>query len=373
MSGSPKRNNKCLQILGIRGIPAQHGGFETFAEYLSLYLVEHGWEVIVYCQEEGGGPIAETVWKGVKLIHIPVKQGGSAGSIIFDWRSVWMALRRNGPVLTLGYNTAILSILLRFKRIKNLMNMDGIEWRRKKWSVRVRAWFYINEILGAYLADHLIADHPEIENHLARLVSRKKITMIPYGADEVNKSDIAHIEKFGLRSKKYAIIVARPEPENSILEIVTAFSRIETDCDLVVLGKYLPDCNSYHKAVMEAVNNRVKFIGAIYDKEVVQSLRFYSRFYVHGHQAGGTNPSLVEALGAGSAILADDNKYNRWVARDGARYFYDKESCQSELAIMFSDDSIIAHLSESSRKHFEKNFKWDGVLEQYERLLDQWC
>jgi hypothetical protein len=184
-------NNRELLILGIRGIPAKHGGFETFAENLALYLVKRGWKVTVYCQEskpEYSG-MGETNWKGIKRVHIPVAGEGAKATVAFDLISVKEACRRHGLVLTLGYNTALFNLLLRFKRRTNLINMDGVEWKRDKWKWYEKAWLYINERAGCLLGDHLIADHPEIKNHLLSRVKGAKVTMIPYGARDVTSAD----------------------------------------------------------------------------------------------------------------------------------------------------------------------------------------
>lgn len=363
---------KTLRILGTRGIPAQHGGFETFAESLALYLVAQGWAVTVYCQPDGDGEVSEDSWQGVRLVHIPVKQGGAAGTIIFDWRSTVHASKEDGLVLTLGYNTAVFCLMYRLKGIVNLINMDGLEWKREKWSWFEKTWLYLNERLGCWLGNHLIADHPEIKAHLASRVSTNKITMIPYGADSITSADVSLLNAYRINPGQYGIVIARPEPENSILEIVEAFSKKHRGMNLVVLGKYYPEENEYHKRVVTAASEEVKFIGAIYDKATINALRLYARFYVHGHTVGGTNPSLVEALGASLPVLAHDNKFNRWVAGEGAFYFADTDECAGYLDRLCIDDIALLESRKNSSQQFENRFKWDVVHQKYEQLLEQW-
>ncbi len=363
---------KTLRILGTRGIPAQHGGFETFAESLALYLVAQGWAVTVYCQPDGDGEVSEDSWQGVRLVHIPVKQGGAAGTIIFDWRSTVHASKEDGLVLTLGYNTAVFCLMYRLKGIVNLINMDGLEWKREKWSWFEKTWLYLNERLGCWLGNHLIADHPEIKAHLASRVSTNKITMIPYGADSITSADVSLLSAYRINPGQYGIVIARPEPENSILEIVEAFSKKPRGMNLVVLGKYCPEENEYHKRVVTAASEEVKFIGAIYDKATINALRLYARFYVHGHTVGGTNPSLVEALGASLPVLAHDNKFNRWVAGEGAFYFADTDECAGYLDRLCIDDIALLESRKNSSQQFENRFKWDVVHQKYEQLLEQW-
>ncbi len=361
---------KRLAILGTRGVPAAHGGFETFAEKLSLYLVEKGWELTVYCQEEGKGPIFEDTWEGVRRVRIPVSRGGAAGTVIFDWKATWHAAGRHSLTLTLGYNTALFCALLRLRGVTNLINMDGIEWRRDKWSALERAWLYLNERAGCLLGNHLIADHPEIEKHLQTRVSSRKITMIPYGAEEIGAADGMLLGEPGLEPDGFVLVVARPEPENSILEIVRAFSRKERGMKLVVLGNLSPGENAYHRALLEAAGDEVMFPGAIYEKNMLAALRFHAWLYVHGHTVGGTNPSLVEALGAGSAVLAHDNVYNRWVAGDGAAYFSDEQDCAERFDQLLKTSDRISEMRAWSRRRFQESFRWDRILSSYEQVLD---
>lgn len=363
---------KHLFILGIRGIPAQHGGFETFAEKLSLYLVAQGWKVTVYCQEDGVGDIYESKWQGVNRIHIPVSKEGAAGTIIFDWKATRHALSQQGLFLTLGYNTACFNIMQRLRGQTNVINMDGIEWRRDKWGIIAKTWFWLNERAGCWIGNHLVADHPKIKEHLATRVKTEKITMIPYGADEVLSADESLLQNYGLEANQFSVIIARPEPENSFLEMVRSFSQKQRNHKLVVLGNFSPETNGFHRQVMNAASNEVIFPGAIYETSIVQALRFYSRFYLHGHRVGGTNPSLVEALGAGCAVIAHDNHFNRWVVGDGAAYFHNEHSCAYLFDTLLEDVERQTKMKTVSRTRFYERFTWQQVLEEYEQLLLSW-
>lgn len=362
---------KSLEILGTRGVPAAHGGFETFAEHLALYLLERGWQVSVYCQEDGEGAIFEDMWCGVRRVRMPVATLGAAGTIVFDWKSTLHAAGESGLVLTLGYNTAVFCALYRLKGLKNVINMDGVEWRRQKWGMVAKIWFWLNDWAGCWLGNHLVADHPEIANHLTTRVERDKITMIPYGSDRVEAADISLIAPYGLESGEYAILIARAEPENSILEVVRAWSREPRGCKLAILGKYEAG-HAYQRAVKEAASSEVVFLGAIYDKAVVQALRFHARFYVHGHQVGGTNPSLVESLGAGNAVLAHDNVYNRWVAGNAGLYFKNEDDCEEGIQRLLGENILFQGLKAASKARHAECFTWERILGEYEDLLIRW-
>ncbi|TBW39377.1 glycosyltransferase family 1 protein [Azotobacter chroococcum] len=361
-----------LNILGIRGVPAQHGGFESFAEKLALYLVGQGWQVTVYCQESGMGPIYESTWEGIRRIHIPIGRDGASGTVLFDWKATCHALSQEGLFLTLGYNTAIFNVLQRVKGQTNIINMDGIEWHRDKWGVLAKAWFWLNERVGCWVGNHLVADHPNIKEHLATRINDSKITMIPYGGVEVLKANASVLAPYKLKPDGFSIIVARPEPENSIYEMVHAFSRKSRAHKLVVLGDFKPKANPYHLRVMDAASDEVIFPGAIYEAPLVQALRFFSRFYLHGHRVGGTNPSLVEALGAGCAVIAQDNHFNRWVAGSGAAYFKDEPACAGLFDRLLGDAAAVEHMKAASRARFQERFTWPQVLHEYEELLTRW-
>lgn len=360
-----------LRILGTRGVPAAHGGFETFAEHLALFLVQRGWRVIVYCQEEGTGPVFEDRWEGVERVHIPATGDGPKSTIVFDWKATLHAARHRDLCLTLGYNTAVFCALLRLAGVPNMINMDGIEWSRAKWSGVAKTWFWLNDWAGCLIGNHLVADHPQIAEHLASRVSRQKITTIAYGADPLNATPDAPVRAMGLTPGRYLTLVARPEPENSILEVVQGFSQAPRGVHLAVLGNYA-ESNAYHRAVQAAASSEVKFLGAIYDRPVVQALRFHCMAYVHGHQVGGTNPSLVEALGAGNAVLAHDNRFNRWVAGEGARYFNGADEFAGALSEVLEQPAMCDSMRRASRQRFEEQFTWDRILGEYENLLTKY-
>jgi glycosyltransferase involved in cell wall biosynthesis len=357
-----------VMILGTRGIPACHGGFETFAEDLSLYLAARGHRVTVYCQTESAGSPGTDTWNGIRRVLIPAPNH-AVGTITYDWASTLHASRDKGVVLTLGYNTGVFSLAYRFRRMPSVMNMDGIEWKRQKWSLPQRGWLWFNERAGARFANHLVADHPEIAAHLQAHTRAKKITVIPYGADAVVGAPAVALQAYSLTSKGYYLLIARPEPENAILEIIRAFGSDRLHTPLLVLGNYNSDRNAYHRQVKEAARRNVIFAGAIYDRATVQALRFHARAYIHGHRVGGTNPSLVESLAAGNAILAHDNPFNRWVAGPGANYFRGTQDLEETIAALEGSPHRFVEMERASRERHCREFTKEKILSAYEDLL----
>lgn len=357
-----------LRILGIRGIPAAHGGFETFAEKLALYLVAKGWRIIVYCQELGPRGIVLDEWQGIERVRIAVPGEGALGTMHFDLLSILHARKTKDPCLTLGYNTACFWPLLRFSGIYNIANMDGVEWRRAKWSKPVKAWFWLNDWFGCWTANHLIADHPEIKKLLLRRVRADKVTQIAYGADPSNASSPEPLAQYGLEPGQFMTLIARPEPENSVLECIAGFSRKPRGLKLVVLGEY-GESHEYHQRVKAAASQEVAFLGAIYDKATVAALRGHCLAYLHGHQVGGTNPSLIEALGAGNAIVAHDNCFNRWVTDERALYFSDVDGADMAISRIIREPQLREEMEKASGRLFERRFSWRRILAEYEAVL----
>lgn len=359
-----------LHILGTRGVPATHGGFETFAEQFALYMVSRGHDVTVYCQAAPNEPELTDVWRGIHRVILSESEGPK-GTVRFDLRSAVTASQNvDATLLTLGYNTAVFSLIHRLRSILNFMNMDGIEWRRQKWSPPQRLWLRLNEWCGAHFSNRLIADHPAIKQHLAQLVSPDKITVIPYGADAITEAATEPLAQFGVEPGKYYILIARPEPENSILEIVQAYVQRPRRFPLIMLGHYKPEQNAYHaKVLATAKNGSVLFPGAIYDAGIITSLRFHATAYVHGHQVGGTNPSLVEALAAGNAVIAHRNPYNSWVAGETALYFGDVTELDKHFSDAEDNPELLESMRAGSRVRHALCFRRELILGAYEDLL----
>lgn len=353
-------------ILGTRGVPAGHGGFETFAERFALHMQGQGWQVTVYCQADEGqaGPVVDE-WRGIR--RVTFKAGsGATGTMHFDWQCVRHAMRETGVMLVLGYNTAIFSALLRLVGLPVLTNMDGIEWKRAKWPWHGRVWLYLNEWIAAVTSNKLIADHPEIARHHSRHRKSSDIVMIPYGADLIETMPTDAIESMGLEPGGYLLSIGRIEPENNIVQMIRAYARKDRPYKFVCLGRLEPEKNPYHAEVIAAAEGKVLFAGAIYEQDRVKALRFHAAAYCHGHSVGGTNPSLVEALGAGSAVVAHDNVYNRWVAGPAQLYFRDAD----DLAVMLDNDLVdpdrMARARLGSRSQFVERFKWIDILKAYQ-------
>ncbi|WP_188672730.1 DUF1972 domain-containing protein [Subtercola lobariae] len=364
--------DKTVRILGSHGVPANYGGFETAAENVAKFLVGRGWRVVVYCQSEGTGPIVNDTWQGIERVTIPIDTDGWLGTSRFDFVSIKHAMRFRDINLTLGYNTGVFNIWQRLRGVPNVINMDGIEWSRARWGFVKQAILYVNERFSALYGDHLIADHPLIEKYLWSRAPKRKVSTITYGAHEIVDPSAEIVRNFGLEPGGYVTIIARPIPENNILELVRAFSAKPRGVKLAVLGNFKRDEDPYHGEVLDAASEEVVFLGAIFEPDNVQALRYFARAYLHGHTVGGTNPSLVEALAAGNPVIAHDNGYNRWVAADAALYFASESDIDAHLTTILSNTQTATTMSSAATERFEAEFTWERIGGQYEALLSRY-
>lgn len=360
--------NLSVALLGTRGIPANHGGFETAAQEVSEYLARAGWNVTVYCQLDGRGAIKEDTFGLSRRVLIPVPGDGWLSTIRFDARALLHAIRRDYSVhLTFGYNTAFLNVLDVLARRPSVINMDGLEWARPRWSRLQRLGLRVNEWLAGILGTELIADHPVIAQSLERVAPHAKINMVPYGAYRHQVATMDKLKEFSLAEESYFLVVARPVPDNSILEIVRAFAAHPSQT-LVLVGRYR-DSEPYENQVLQAATPNVQFLGAIYDQEALFELRAGALGYIHGHTVGGTNPSLVEALAAGNAVIAHDNVFNRWVASGAGLYFKSGQELARHVAALSESPELVRDLGAKALQRWRAEFSWDVIGDEYNAVL----
>lgn len=362
--------HKRLLILGTRGVPAQYGGFDLIAEELSVHLIQKGWRVTVYCQEDWNRTVPyETMWGRVRRVHIPVKQTGFLGSLVFGFKAAMHARKQPTMALTMGYQNAVFSLFQKLRGKANFFHMGDRIHQNKALNAPTRLWLKLNERLACTLADHLLVDNPERKADLSQYVDDKKITLIPTGALAVTDTSTAAVREMGLEPGKFSTVIALPTAAHSLLEIVQAFSQEPRGHTLVVLGD-LDETNPYHQRVLAVASAEVLFTGAIYDKATVRALRYHSYLYVHGHQTGGTSPSLVEALAAGNPVIAFDTPSTRWATGpDAAVFFTDMASCSAHFAELLAYPDRALAMKKAARLRHAEAFTLEEFLANYEKLL----
>lgn len=353
-----------LAILGTRGIPAQYGGFETFAEELAVRLVQHGVDVTVFCELQAQHQVAE--YKGVKLCYVPVFQLGPLTTIIFDLLCLWRARKDFNVVYMLGYGASLFCFLPRIWGKKVWVNMDGVEWARSKWSWPAKLWLKIMEAVAMWTPSRIIADADAILKHLENRYSHlPPSTFIPYGAKVIDIPPLESIlDEWNLQSKSYLLVVCRLEPENHLLEIIQGYRASAVAMPLIILGNHLAG-TPYVKSLVGYSSENIRFLGTVYDHDKLLALRYHSYAYLHGHSVGGTNPSLLEAMGCGNGIVAHDNQFNREVAGASALYFKDAAS----LTAILNNLGDMVENGRVAQQLIRDCYTWDKIVSDYLGLL----
>jgi glycosyltransferase involved in cell wall biosynthesis len=320
---------KKVAIIGSVGVPANYGGFETLAENLAERLNEN-FEIHIYCSNHNY-PKNERLreYNGAALHYLPFKANGPQ-SIAYDIVSIAHAAAYADTLLILGVPGAILIPIIRlFTRKKVLLNIDGLEWKRAKWRVSAKLFLRISEFIGVTFSTLVIADNQGIQNHI-NSTYEKASKLIPYGGDsniEEVSDDNNLISSQDFFGKPYALAVCRIEPENNIDIILEAFKRNKST-NIVIIGNW--ENSQYGKLLKLKYSScgNVYLMNPVYEKTFLNHIRANSSMYVHGHSAGGTNPSLVEAMCSSLPIIAFDVEYNRYTTENSALFFNDTSSLQ---------------------------------------------
>src|SRR5258706_7044218 len=307
-----------LGILGARGVPARYGGFETFAEQLAVRLVERGHEVTVFCEATKN---TLEQYKGVKLSYVSARNFGPLTTIAYDAACLWHARSSFDVIYMLGYGSSALCWLPRLWDTEVWINMDGLEWARAKWSVIARCYLRWAEAIAMHTPNRIIADAAAVKTSLqARYRKLPPCDVIPYGCEIVRSAPLEELNSFGLVPRSYYLVVCRFEPENHIREIIEGFLNSATQARLVLVGDHTRK-SKYAQSIASYNNDRLLFVGPVYDESRIRALRYFCRAYLHGHSVGGTNPSLLEAMGCGNVVISHDNPFNREVLGDSGLFF----------------------------------------------------
>lgn len=358
-----------IAILGTRGIPNNYGGFEQFAEYISVGLAELGHDVTVYNPHFHS--YTGDSFKGVKIqrINSPEEKIGSIGNFIYDYRSLKHALAQNFDLIyEAGYGTASPSyFLLKDETVPVLTNMDGLEWKRSKWNFITKRLMRYFEKLAIQKSHYLIADNTGIQQYYKDYHNAESI-YLPYGADAVYQFDVDVPAVYNLAQDSYLMLVARLEPENNITMILDGYVKSGTSYPFIVIGNHNNKYGAYLKDRYKS--NDVRFLGGIYDKAKLDSLRCFAKAYFHGHSVGGTNPSLLEAMASRAFIFAHDNDFNKGVLEANAIYFSSSESLAAKI-------TNIKALSNAHREGYLQGnvhkilnyYNWKRVIKLHEEVF----
>ncbi len=357
-----------IAILGTRGVPNHYGGFEQFAEFFSVFLARKGHEVYVYNSHDH--PYQETTFHGVNIIHChdPEHKMGTFGQFIYDFNCIMDSRKRDFDIiLQLGYTSNSIWFFLLPKKAYIITNMDGLEWKRTKYSRPVRQFLKFAERLAAMSSDCLVADSLGIRKFLKTRYG-KDSTYIAYGAHPFNDPDPQIPAKYNLAEYDYNMIMARFEPENNLDMVLEGVAASPQKRTILVVGKHTTKYGNF-LTTKYAAHPHIRFIGPLYNLEHLNSLRYYSNLYFHGHSVGGTNPSLLEAMGSQALIAAHDNDFNRGILQDNAFYFSGPADVVTLLASVKKSDNLPKVAANYDA--IVNDFNWEKINGEYLALLER--
>lgn len=359
-----------IGILGTRGIPNHYGGFEQFAEHLSVDLVQRGHEVSVY--NSSLHPFRENKWKGVQIIRCKDMEDklGTAGQFVYDWNCINDSRKRNFDVLLhLGYTSDSVWHWRWPKHSVNIVNMDGMEWQRTKYSKPVKVFLKWAESLAARHAGKMIADSPGMQEYLFSKYKKEPI-FIPYGAETFENPDSFVLSKYSVLPHQYFLIIARMEPENNIEMIIQGYLASHHQFPLLIIGNITNKYGKYLTATYQQPG--IHFIEAIYDQAELDNLRCFSALYFHGHSVGGTNPSLLEAMACRCRIAAHNNRFNRAVLQQEADYFPTSAEV-SRIINTPKPATVVQQWKEINLERINTIYAPERIADAYENLMLQAC
>lgn len=358
-----------IAIAGTRGIPNNYGGFEQCAEFLSVRLAQRGHEVTVYSTHYH--PYQENKFEGVTIRHCynPENKIGTPGNFIYDYLCMRDAVKNNFDVLlVLGYTTAsVFYPYMNFRKTALITNMDGLEWKRDKWNPVVKKMAKYFEKLGAMHSQHLVSDNEKIREYILKTYNRDS-DFIAYGCMPFESPDESVLKEYKVEKGKYGILIARMEAENNIEMILQGFVASKQDCKLLVVGNPVTKYGIRMKETY-GTDSRVVFTGGIYNLNHLNNLRYYSKFYFHGHSVGGTNPSLLEAMASSAYIIAHGNEFNKAILGDDALYFNDHGSLSKLLNNYIYADEMRKNGVVRNLEKVKNIYNWEHITNLYENLF----
>jgi glycosyltransferase involved in cell wall biosynthesis len=351
-----------IALVGTRGIPANYGGFETFAEELSTRLARRGHDMVVYCRARHTSP----VYRGVRLQYLPTIRHKYFDTIAHTFVStLHLLVHPVDAALYCNGANAIFTVLPRAAAMPVALNVDGIERKRKKWNRLAKAWYLISEYLSTFCPDVVVTDAAAIQEYY-RQRYRKETTFIPYGAEVEKAASTDSLQKLGLEPGRYFLYVSRMEPENHPLEVRQAFERVQTGMKLALIGD-APYAEDYIRQVRDTRDPRIVIPGAIYGQGY-RELGSHCFAYIHATEVGGTHPALIEAMGRGALVLYRNTEENAEVA-GGAGIPFEGDL---EEKIKFALDMTEAEREVWRRRAVQtvrERYSWDAVTSAYEALL----
>jgi glycosyltransferase involved in cell wall biosynthesis len=357
-----------IAILGTRGVPASYGGFETFAEQLSVRLAARGHHVTVYCRSHYVSP-RQLEFRGVHLKVLPTIRHKYLDTVVHTFASALHSVgSRYDAALICNAANAPFAPILRAAGTPVAINVDGLEHKRKKWNWMARRYYLVAEKLSTVLPNETVTDARVIQDYyLARY--DHPTTMIVYGAEVQRTLERAAVRRWGVEPNRYVLYVSRLEPENNAHLVIEAFKRVRTPHKLVIVGD-APYAHEYIRSLKESARRdpRIIFTSFVFG-DAYRALQQNAYCYVHATEVGGTHPALVEAMGYGNCVLTLAAPENVEVVGDAGITWADAADLESKLRAVLGDGAIVAAYRQRAQKRVASHYDWERVVDQYENLF----
>lgn len=372
-------NKSKIAIIGSRGIPSKYGGFETFTEQISIELAKKGYKVFVSCEYLSKEDMVNN-YKGVNLFYFPIKspQRGIFRILyefMYDAYSLFWASTRTDVVYMLGYSASFFFFIPKLFGKQLLVNPDGLEWKRSKFSGTIKILLKFCEKLMIFWTKDIIADSKAIKRYLDDRYGIKS-HYIAYGVSEpqVVEWDSKYLpDLFDNRicPGKYWLVVARLEPENNIEMIIKGYLKSKTEKPLVIIGDFSSKSykSTINKLIEQDKDNNIIFLGSVYNKRFLNMIRYNCFVYIHGHSVGGTNPSLLEAMIMKNMILAHDNEFNIEVCSDSAIYFINEKDLANKMDNINQGILNFTKYKNGVFDRAKKDYSWEKIYSEYDLYL----
>ncbi len=354
-----------VALLGSRGIPARYGGFETLVYDLALKLPKDRLQLFVACESSLKKLGANM--KGVSFVYFPVlERFRMVFEVLYDIVFLlWASVHSVDVILLFGYTAAPFCFIPRLFGKVVIVNVDGLEWKRSKFPRPVRALLRLSELIVTRSASRILCDSESMRSYYKRRYGVECL-YIPNAAGSCD-GDPNLVHRFGVQPQGYYLVVARLEPENSIDMIIEGFKASGSSRRLVIVGT--PTASKYVSRLLEMRDERISFIGGQYDRVLLRSLRVAAYAYIHGHQVGGTNPSLLEAMACGNPTIAYDVPFNREVARDAGVYFRDARDLAEKIKQLEKSPEAAVSMAKRAKQIAEDEYSTNRVVNAYASLL----
>ncbi len=359
-----------LSIIGSRGYPYVYSGYETFVKELSERLIDKNYSVKIYCHSKLFKKKPKRL-NGIELIYTPSLTNKYFSQIFNSFFSFLHACFSNADII-LVVNTAngIFGILTKIFRKKTVINVDGLEWKRPKWKGFGRYYFLISTKLAIIFYDQLVTDSEEMKKIYQKKFN-KNSTCIAYGETPKTSNKKKLIEKFNLKKRGFYLIVGRLIPDNNSDLIIKEFIKTETDKKLVIVGD-VPYYDKFANDVKKIKDSRLLFTGYIKDQHLLNEMYHNCYAYIHGHEFGGTNPTMINALACSTAILALETKFNEEMLQNykyGMSFTKENNSLKELINYGEDNNSVMNNYRSKSQMGITEKYNWEKIVDQYSNLF----